>query len=593
MSSSTTQQLNKTGEEVTGVQRNRRVKTTTLQPETGVTQRSRKSKGATSAISPKSTHFTARAHSPESPSPEGQTKIQTGLPGAAEKGQSKNLGDRKDAEDKLLEKVKKNKKPNKQTGKSKGKSVLIQEDAEIQSVPDVPSSTSKKKKKKTEKEKKEEIEEKVNPIKAQNSIFKAKKKKKGQPAFVVGKPQPQQAEWMTNPEDEPETQMSHEKAVSPCNTEDTQLENTQDHSYIDSGDDVDAYTDSESSYTHADSFRSVYSTRRSQGSLITAHSDVSLHRPSQTSIRSSLMGTAAPCGPAQLSLIHLPPQSAGSAILPALDYNKSEPDPTKSDAGHSIKSSEAPTDPADKKAAALTERAERRRLEVEKKRREKEEEKKRQLEKEATEERMRLELEEEQRKRSEDTRLQRIREEEERQRRLAEEMERQKREQAEKERERRRQEEKRRLLERLQRERQEEEKRQAVELERQRLEEEARREEECRKLSEMEETERMEYLRRQQEEEEEKMRAAEERRRREEEAAASAELEARLQAQLFARQRAALEQHLKFHRGLFAEAEGLEQTQDISRPWVFSYFALLKLLGLAEPTSEDTLKDML
>lgn len=59
------------------------------------------------------------------------------------------------------------------------------------------------------------------------------------------------------------------------------------------------------------------------------------------------------------------------------------------------------------------------------------------------------------------------------------------------------------------------------------------------------------------------------------------------------RQRAALEQHFKFHRGLFVEAEGLEQTQDISRPWIFSYFTLLKLLGLAEPTSEDTLKDVL
>lgn len=62
------------------------------------------------------------------------------------KGQSKKTRGREDTEDKLLEKVKKNKKPNKQIGKSKGKTVQIQEDAEIQntSVPDVPSSTSKK-----------------------------------------------------------------------------------------------------------------------------------------------------------------------------------------------------------------------------------------------------------------------------------------------------------------------------------------------------------------------------------------------------------------------------------------------------------------
>lgn len=58
------------------------------------------------------------------------------------------------------------------------------------------------------------------------------------------------------------------------------------------------------------------------------------------------------------------------------------------------------------------------------------------------------------------------------------------------------------------------------------------------------------------------------------------------------RQMAALERQLWFSRSLFAEAEGLEQTHDISRPWVFSYFALLKLLGLVEP-SQDLVKDVL
>ena len=61
---------------------------------------------------------------------------------------------------------------------------------------------------------------------------------------------------------------------------------------------------------------------------------------------------------------------------------------------------------------------------------------------------------------------------------------------------------------------------------------------------------------------------------------------------LFHRQRAALERQLMFHRSLFVESGGLEQTQDISRPWVFSYFTLLKLLGLAE-SSEDLVKDVL
>lgn len=72
-----------TGEEANRVQRNRKVMTT-LQPETGVTRGSRKTKGAVPAISPKSTHFTPRSHSAEFLSPEGQTEIQTGLPMEAE-----------------------------------------------------------------------------------------------------------------------------------------------------------------------------------------------------------------------------------------------------------------------------------------------------------------------------------------------------------------------------------------------------------------------------------------------------------------------------------------------------------------------------
>ncbi|XP_043104126.1 trichohyalin isoform X2 [Puntigrus tetrazona] len=588
MSSSTAHQLNKTGEGATRVRRNRKVKATTLQPETKVTRGSRKSKGAAPAISPESTHFTSRAHSPRSLSPEGQAE----LPAEEDfdrKGHSENAGGREDAEHALVEKVKKNKKSSKQTGKTKGKSVQIHEDTETQNigVSEDPASTSKKKRKKTGKQKKEEAEEEnEEPIKAQNSTVKVKKKK-GQPAFVVGKPRPQDAEWMADPVDEPERPMTLKREVTTLDSEDEQLENTEntpEHTYTDSEDDMDA--DTETTDTHELSPRSVYSTYRSQRSLVTARSDASIHRFSQSSIRTASMGTAShcgPCSPAPLSLIHMPPQSA---LPSASDISKSEP-------GTDVKSIEVSTNQADKKAAALAERAERRRLEVEKKRREREEEKKRQQEKEATEERLRLELEDEQRRRAEEARLQKIREEEERQRRQEEELERQRRGRAEKDRERRRQEEKRRLLERLQRERQEEEKRQAAQLERERLEEEARKEEELRKLSEMDECERLEYLRRQLEREEERRKAAEERRRKEEEAAIHAVEEARLQAELFSRQRAALEQHLKFHRGLFVEAEGLEQTQDISRPWIFSYFTLLKLLGLAEPAPEDTLKDVL
>ncbi|XP_026074539.1 uncharacterized protein KIAA2012 homolog isoform X2 [Carassius auratus] len=618
MSSSTTPQLNKTGEEAT--KRNRKVKATTLQPETKVTRGSRRSKGVAPAISPKSTHLSPRAHSPDSLSPEGQAEIPTGLPTEAEKGHSENTVGREYAEHMLVEEVKKNKKSNKHTGKSKGKSVQIHEDIETRntSVPDDPTPTSKKvgyilvhmlililyalyllqyslnlqKKKKTGREKKEETkEEKEEPTKKAQNLTVKVKKKKGQPAFVVGKPRPQDVERMAYPVDEPERLMTHEREVTTHDSEDEleNTENTPEHTYTDSEDDRDADTDPESTDTHEAhqvSPGSVYSTHRSQHSLITARSDASIHRLSQSSVRTPSMGMAShcgPCSPAPLSLICLPPQSA---TPPASD-------PTGSEPGNHVKSNEVPPNQTDKKAAALAEKAERRRLEVEKKRKEREEEKKRQQEKEVTEERMRLELEEEQRKRAEEARLQKIREEDERQRRQEEEMERQRRERAEKDRERRQQEEKRRLLERLQRERQEEEKRQAAQLERRRLEEEARKEEELRKLSEMEEAERLEYLRRQQEEEEERRKAAEERRRREEEAAMHAEEQARLQAELFVRQRAALEQHLKFQRGLFVEAEGLEQTQDISRPWIFSYFALLKLLGLDDAASEDTLKDVL
>ncbi|XP_052358047.1 trichohyalin [Oncorhynchus keta] len=242
----------------------------------------------------------------------------------------------------------------------------------------------------------------------------------------------------------------------------------------------------------------------------------------------------------------------------------------------------------------LAEKAERRRLEVERKRKEREEERRRQQEREEREECMRLELEEEQNQRAEELRLRRLAEEEERQRLEEKETERRRREQAEKEREWRKKEQKRRQLEMIQKIRQEEEERRAAELELQRLEEAMSKEEERRRLAAMEDHEKREYLQKQKEEEEERRKAVEERKSREEEAAQWAKEEARLQAELFARQRALLEQQLQFRRGLLTEAGALGQTQDISRAWVYSYFQLIQLLGLAEvPTAqEDSPKDM-
>ncbi|XP_059930642.1 inner centromere protein A [Gadus macrocephalus] len=231
------------------------------------------------------------------------------------------------------------------------------------------------------------------------------------------------------------------------------------------------------------------------------------------------------------------------------------------------------------------------RQEVEKKRREKEEEKRRQQEKEEREEeerekregRMREELEEERRRRAGEIRLKREREEEQQRVNEAENRERESQEQAKGESERRRVEERRRHAERLQRMREEEEKRRAVEQERLHQEENERREEENRRVEGMEEGEREEYLHRRQEEDEERRQVEKERRRREEEAALSALKEARRSGALFARQRALLEQQLSFKRGLLLEAEGLDTGQDVSRPWVYSYLALLDLLGLPKP----------
>ncbi|CAJ1079019.1 uncharacterized protein KIAA2012-like isoform X2 [Xyrichtys novacula] len=237
-------------------------------------------------------------------------------------------------------------------------------------------------------------------------------------------------------------------------------------------------------------------------------------------------------------------------------------------------------------ALRLAQRAERRRQEVERKRREKEEEERRQQEREQTEDRMKNELEEDRRRRAEELRLKRMAEEEKKKKQEEEEKERARREQEQRERERRRQEEKNKQMERLRRMREEEERRRKAELERLRLEEERRKEEENKKLQQMDENERMEYLQRKEQEEEDRRKNEEERRIREEEAAQRAAEEARLQAEQLNRQMALLQQQLAFKRGLMLEAEGLEKTQGISRPWVYSYFTLLQLLGL-KPNKSD------
>ena len=62
--------------------------------------------------------------------------------------------------------------------------------------------------------------------------------------------------------------------------------------------------------------------------------------------------------------------------------------------------------------------------------------------------------------------------------------------------------------------------------------------------------------------------------------------EARRLAEEMARKQAELEARLRFNRALQVEARGLEQSHDINRAFVFSYFELLQWLGLDIPEFE-------
>uniref|UniRef100_A0A8C9A5A0 KIAA2012 n=1 Tax=Prolemur simus TaxID=1328070 RepID=A0A8C9A5A0_PROSS len=221
------------------------------------------------------------------------------------------------------------------------------------------------------------------------------------------------------------------------------------------------------------------------------------------------------------------------------------------------------------------ERAEMRRLEVERKRREQEQQKQLQQEQLERAKKMEEELELEQQRRTEEIRLRKQRLEEEKQRQEEEERKQQLQLQAAQERVRQQQEEFRKKLQELQRKKQQEEAERA-EAEKQRQKElEIQLAEEQKHLMEMAEEERLEYQR-QKQEEEKAWQEAEERRLKEEEAARLALEEAMKQVQEQARQKAALEKHLRFHQELHKEASGLQWTQSISRPWVYSYFQFLQ-----------------
>ncbi|XP_033620430.1 uncharacterized protein KIAA2012 homolog [Fukomys damarensis] len=220
-------------------------------------------------------------------------------------------------------------------------------------------------------------------------------------------------------------------------------------------------------------------------------------------------------------------------------------------------------------------KAEMRLLEVERKRREQEEQSRLQQEQQKNA-KMREELELEQQRRAEEMRLRKQRLEEEQQQ---EESERKQwlQWQVAQERAQQQQEELRRTMQERQRKKQQEEAERA-EAEKQRQKElEMQLAEEHKRLMEMAEEERLEYQRQKQEAEKKALLEAEERRQKEEEAAKVALEEAMKQAQEQARQKAALEKHLRFHQELRKEASGLQWTQSISRPWVYSYFQFLQI----------------
>lgn len=153
----------------------------------------------------------------------------------------------------------------------------------------------------------------------------------------------------------------------------------------------------------------------------------------------------------------------------------------------------------------------------------------------------------------------------------------------------------------------------SAELERIRLEEEKRQEAERKMLQEMDESERIDYLQRKAQEEEQRKKQEEDDKKAAEEAALLAAEEARLQAELLARyqwrlvpsdpeldanfsvsfccysrQTALLKEQLAFKRALLRDTGGLEKTQGISRPWIYSYFTLLQMMDLNARKSEAT-----
>ncbi|XP_039592819.1 trichohyalin-like isoform X2 [Polypterus senegalus] len=225
--------------------------------------------------------------------------------------------------------------------------------------------------------------------------------------------------------------------------------------------------------------------------------------------------------------------------------------------------------------------AEWRRLEVERKRKEKEQQRRREQEEKEQEARMVQELNEQVAKRLAELREKKQKEEEERLQKEKELEALHQEEKRQREREKQIMEEQNRKLQEIQRKIWEANQLREAEAARKRMEEEKKFLEEQAYLAAMAEQERDQYLRKKREEDERRRKEQEEKQRQEQEAAKIRMEAARKEAERIIREQWETERRLHFHNDLLCEATGLEQSQEVNRPWICAYYDAVKTSELS------------
>ncbi|XP_067892038.1 uncharacterized protein [Heterodontus francisci] len=196
------------------------------------------------------------------------------------------------------------------------------------------------------------------------------------------------------------------------------------------------------------------------------------------------------------------------------------------------------------------------------------------------------ELDDDQRRKEEEIRNKKQQHEHEARQQQEAEQSRRHREQQEREWDQRQREEYRRKVQEIQHRKERSLAERAEETERLQREWQKQLEEEEQLLKGMDEPQRLEYLRLKQIKEQQEKEYQEERRRKEGERSKCLMEEAMQEAVFLLRQKGLMERDLMFHRNLLVEVIGLEQSQSITRPWVFSYFELIEFLGQETPVEE-------